>query len=566
LSGLLTAGCLTACQDDDASLATGEVSVRILADDALATSRAEVTPTQQMDLDVLDLNGGIVKSFKDAASNPVDRFTLPVGTYVFHAYSANQNNSAPYFDAGNAYYEVRDTLQVTQGSMQSVKLVCTLAMAKVSVNYNDTLKTNFTQLDCTVGHPSGSLLYNKEETRAGYFPATDSLTLTLQATNTKGHTYSTRQTIPALAPRTHYRVNYSIASQTAGTGEFQITFDATLNEMVFTVGVPLKPTYPVTLLTPDVYGQVAYLYAQSSLEDNTGLTFQYRLKETTDWVSVTPEQKVINGETVWVGKTNQLDFSNEYEYRMAVSDEAKSEVEAFTTESFVEIPNLGFETWTKVDYVYLDLGFLGQKKRDLWYPNADQDNSYWSTGNKGVVQHASCNSNYVEGDEARTGKSPRLTTTEISGIYAAGNLFIGEYNGEGSDGNKYVTFGREYAGARPLKLKGWYRYYATAITNTSGQYPDDANYTQDTGDIYIKLWDAQDNVIAEGHFIPEGTVEQYTKFEIPLTYTSKAKAAKITIVCTSSQYGGYFSGVFCVGKVGVGSILYVDDFELEYYK
>jgi hypothetical protein len=556
LSGLLTAGCLTACQDNDASLATGEVSVRILADDALATSRAEVTPTQQMDLDVLDLNGGIVKSFKDAASNPVDRFTLPVGTYVFHAYSANQNNSAPYFDAGNAYYEVRDTLQVTQGSMQSVKLVCTLAMAKVSVNYSDTLKTNFTQLDCTVGHPSGSLLYNKEETRAGYFPATDSLTLTLQATNTKGHTYSTRQTIPALAPRTHYRVNYSIASQTAGTGEFQITFDAALNEMVFTVGVPLKPTYPVTLLTPDVYGQVAYLYAQSSLEDNTGLTFQYRLKETTDWVSVTPEQKVINGETVLVGKTNQLDFSNEYEYRMAVSDEAKSEVEAFTTESFVTIPNLGFDNWKK--------SWTG-----VWYPNSDASNSYWGTGNEGAALFNNQNSLRVSGSEARTNYAAKLTTVKgsIANVtaYAAGNLFIGSYKTNASDYAKSVTFGRDYAGARPVKLKGWYKYAPVAI-NYSGSIPDDDSYTEDTGDIYIKLWDSEGNVITEGHFYPEGTVSDYSQFEIPLTYTSKAKAAKITIVCSSSRYGGEFNGTDLLGKVGVGSVLYVDDFELEYYK
>jgi hypothetical protein len=557
LSGLLTAGCLTACQDEDASLATGEVSVRILADDALATSRAEVTPTQQMDLDVLDLNGGIVKSFKDAANNPVDRFTLPVGTYVFHAYSANKNNSAPYFDAGNAYYEVRDTLQVTQGSMQSVKLVCTLAMAKVSVTYSDDLKANFSQLDCTVKHPSGNLLFGKDETRAAYFPATDSLTLTLQVTNNKGNSYTTQQTLTAIAPRTHYRVNYSIANDTAGAGEFTISYDATLNEMVFSVGVPLKPTFPVTLLTPDVYGQVAYLYAQSSLDDNTGLTFQYRLKETSDWVSITPEQKVINGETMLVGKTNQLDFSNEYEYRMAVSDEAKSEVEAFTTESFVEIPNLDFETW------------ISKKKygRACWYPNADTSNSYWATGNEGVITLTSSNSNYVDDGNARTGKSARLTTISIAiAGYAAGNLFIGEFKREGDDANKYVTFGREYAGARPLKLKGWYKYYATAISNTNGQYPADANYTEDTGDIYIKLWDAQDNVIAEGHFIPEGTVDQYTQFEIPLTYTSKAKAAKVTIVCTSSQYGGYFDGTSCIGKVGVGSILYVDDFELEYYK
>jgi hypothetical protein len=114
-------------------------------------------------------------------------------------------------------------------------------------------------------------------------------------------------------------------------------------------------------------------------------------------------------------------------------------------------------------------------------------------------------------------------------------------------------------------LKGWYKYAPVAI-NYSGSIPDDDSYTEDTGDIYIKLWDSEGNVITEGHFYPEGTVSDYSQFEIPLTYTSKAKAAKITIVCSSSRYGGEFNGTDLLGKVGVGSVLYVDDFELEYYK
>jgi hypothetical protein len=194
---ILTIWMAQGCQTDDEARATGEVKVSILADPSLSTTRAQMTPAQAIDLDVIDENQTVVKSFKDAAATGVGTFALPVGTYVFHAYSANKNSSTPYFDADNAYYEDRDTVVVTAGSMQDVSLVCTLAMSKVSVNYSDALKTNFTQLDCTVSGPAGSLLYNKEETRAGYFPASGTLLITLNVTNVKGNSFSTQQEIIA---------------------------------------------------------------------------------------------------------------------------------------------------------------------------------------------------------------------------------------------------------------------------------------------------------------------------------------------------------------------------------
>ena len=42
------------------------------------------------------------------------------------------------------------------------------------------------------------------------------------------------------------------------------------------------------------------------------------------------------------------------------------------------------------------------------------------------------------------------------------------------------------------------------------------------------------------------------------------KPAKITIVATSSHYGGEFEGKKVVGQVGEGSTLWVDEFELSY--
>ena len=60
-------------------------------------------------------------------------------------------------------------------------------------------------------------------------------------------------------------------------------------------------------------------------------------------------------------------------------------------------------------------------------------------------------------------------------------------------------------------------------------------------------------------------MSEWSEFSFDVTYTDTTKpAAKMTIVATSSRYGGVFSGSAVIGKVGNGSQLYVDDFELEF--
>ena len=62
------------------------------------------------------------------------------------------------------------------------------------------------------------------------------------------------------------------------------------------------------------------------------------------------------------------------------------------------------------------------------------------------------------------------------------------------------------------------------------------------------------------------SVGTYTPFEVTINYSNTQKRpAKLTIVATSSRYGGNFSGNKVVGQVGAGSTLWVDDFELSYY-
>ena len=80
------------------------------------------------------------------------------------------------------------------------------------------------------------------------------------------------------------------------------------------------------------------------------------------------------------------------------------------------------------------------------------------------------------------------------------------------------------------------------------------------------MWDASGNQIGFGEFVGKEEVTSYKQFSFDITYSNpSAKAASITIVATSSHYGGHFKGSEVTGQVGGGSTLWVDDFELSYY-
>ena len=69
------------------------------------------------------------------------------------------------------------------------------------------------------------------------------------------------------------------------------------------------------------------------------------------------------------------------------------------------------------------------------------------------------------------------------------------------------------------------------------------------------------NVIAYGEWSSQSATSNdntMTKFEIPLEYKrTDVKPTAILVVCSASYWGDYFSG-------GNGSVMYIDDFTLNY--
>ena len=516
------------------------------------TTRADITSTEAIAVDVIDESALVVKHADDW--NEMNDVLLPVATYTIKAYSADKDKEAQGFDAA-PYYEGQTEVAIEANKAKAVEITCKLAQAKVSINCSESFKTAFSDYSCTVEGTDLSIPFVKDESRAAYVKAGQSLTVKVDFGNGKSFSQQITEKTEAAY---YYKVNLDV---TEGNASFDISVDQTIHQYEVTVKVPTKQE-SADMVTGDirndiskVWGQFAYLSGACNLEEITSpVQFRYKKKADSEWTTVEAVQE--EGTKNYSAKVAPLDFDTEYEYYILCGDKA-GETCTFTTESYVEISNLNFDTWTQ--------------KGKNWYPNADASNSYWATGNEGVTTLGDSNSIPVEGSEANNGKAAKLKTVSVALVgYAAGNLLIGNYSTNLNNMAASVQFGRSYNGARPVKLSGYYKYTPGTSMNKNGKIPSDRTLTVDECDIYVKLWSG-DVVIAESHFVTNQTVSEYTQFELPIEYTDMTKRPdKITIVATSSRYGGEFEGsgmlnAKVVGQVAEGSTLWVDDFELSYY-
>lgn len=553
LGMFLGAGVLASCQSEiEEAKGYGYLQLSSVDVNKTVTSRADVTSSEAIAVDVLDESETVVKHADDWKD--LNDVLLPVATYTIKAYSADKDKEAQGFEA-LPYYEGQTEVAIEANKAKAVEVTCKLAQSMVSINCSESFKNTFSDYACSIeGADALSISFAKYETRAAYVKSGQALTLKVDFGN--GKVFSQQITENAEAAY-YYKVNLDI---TEGNATFDITVDQTIHQYEVVVKVPTKQE-STDLKTEDikndvskVWGQFAYLSGTCSLQDAASpVQFAYKKKSESEWKTV----EATKGEgNAYSAKVSPLDFNTEYEYYILCGDKI-GETCGFTTEAFEEIPNLSFDNWTQ--------------NGKNWYPNSEASNSYWATGNEGATTLGSSNSIPVEGSDARTGKAGKLETVTVPLVgYAAGNLLIGSYSTNLNDMASSVQFGRSYNGARPVKLTGYYKYTPGTSMNKNGKIPTDRTLTVDECDIYVKLWSG-DEVIAESHFITNQTVSEYTRFDLPIEYTNMTKRPdKITIVATSSRYGGEFEGTNMfntkvVGQVAAGSTLWVDDFELSYY-
>lgn len=544
----LGVGLISSCQSEiDEAKGYGYLQLSSVDVNKSVTTRADITSSEAIAVDILNASNAVVKHADDWKT--LDDVLLPVATYTIKAYSADKNMETQGFDA-LPYYEGQSSVAIEANKAKTVEITCKLAQTMVSVSCSESFKSTFSDYTCYIeGADALSIPFVKDETRTAYVKAGQSLTVKVDFGN--GKTFS-QEIVSKSKAAYHYKVTLDITDSNA---RIDISVDQTIHQYDVTVKVPTKQE-SADMVTSDirndaskVWGQFAYLSGACNLEEVTSpVQFRYKKKADSEWTTVEAVQE--EGTKNYSAKVAPLDFGTQYEYYILCGDKA-GETCTFTTESYVEIPNLNFDTWSQ--------------NGKNWYPNADASNSYWATGNEGVTLGGSSNSTGVE--DSHSGLAAQLQTVQVKvlivKVTAAGNIFIGNYKTNTSNPASSVSFGRDYTGARPTKLSGYFKYQPGA-TMSDGSVPSE-KLEKDECDIYIQLWSGGET-IGEGHFITNETVSEYTHFEIPIEYTvTNKRPDKIAIVATSSRYGGYFDGMNVIGQLAIGSTLWVDDFELSYY-
>lgn len=328
------------------------------------------------------------------------------------------------------------------------------------------------------------------------------------------------------------------------------------NKLVATWTVDVQPT-DATSTTGKVEAWGTKAILNGGMKSGATPIVEYKKTSESLWKTVDASLVQLLSNTAFKVELKGLDGGTEYQWRITVN-EVTGDPATFQTERIVEIPNLSLDTWTQ------------SENGKNWYPNPvannyDDPQAYWASGNEGITSVGKeATTVPVSGTSAYKGKAAKMTS--LTGVplvgAAAGNLYIGTYKTNLSSPRNSTVFGRPYTGARPTKIRGYYKYLPMPITH---QGTNGVSITKDQCHVYFMMWDSSGKQFAYGEFIVKEEVSEYKPFEVVVDYEDlEAKPARMALVATSSRYGGDFEGMKVCGPVGHGSTLWVDELEFIY--
>lgn len=352
-------------------------------------------------------------------------------------------------------------------------------------------------------------------------------------------------------------------------GQYSFAFhvmneDAVMEEQVNVKVLGAKPAVTMqTVSVDEVWAKFAKVTGSyDSDEVPAGLGFSFKPAAGSSWATAS-SVTVDESSKTFTAEIRGLEPSSDYIVKAVCTVDGAVEGEelTFATESAEIVPNLGFDDW------YQD--------GKIWFPGVGADNCFWDTANKGSSA-LSVFPTTPEESVVISGKAARLESKQVAMVgLAAGNIYTGKFvkaimnlSNPGAELDWGVPFT-----SRPLALKGHYQYAPQAINKTKAPYENMSGKT-DVGQIQIMLtdWDGPFRIstsegkfvdINDSHIIGYGTMDLnatsgYQEFKINVDYRDRTrKPTYIVIVASASKYGDYFTG-------GVGSTLYLDEFELVY--
>lgn len=374
------------------------------------------------------------------------------------------------------------------------------------------------------------------------------------------------------------------------TGSYEFTFDVydskgKSNTATFQLSIVDADVLTLTVpskISGDVWARHARLGGHWLTDAQPAdLQIRYREKGSDAWIATIPAAEINASDAQFYVTIDNLEPETNYEYQALSSKDGvpvAANIQTFTTDIAVPLPNGSFDEW---DGTY------------PWAAGSDEKDKFWDTGNKAaeVAKLVLTQSSDVLPSGVSKGKSALLKSQYtkafgIADVFAAGNIFSGQFGKiEGTSGAS-MTFGQPYT-SRPQKLKGYYKYNSKTIDwdkkgGLAGKedrfhiyiiLTDEAHYLNTTNQSTLfdmdKIKRGEDpHTIAfaelsneefdeQGNDItPSVRMNDYKAFEITLQYYKEnVRPSYIIVAATSSKYGDYYTG-------GIGSELYIDEFEL----
>ena len=544
-----------------------------------ATAPEDYAP-RTLHVEIVDQSGKVVKSTDDFANdkNFQGNIKMKVGTYTIVAHSANWDGNGSGFDT--PYYYGSTTVKVLSQSLVTASVTCTQANVKLTVNYDDVFASSFKSAVTTVTSAVSGIdplqFVMNETTKSGYIPV-GNFDAKLDVVNYSDVSNTLTRKFENVKAREHYILNFKLAQDGYlgdGTGAgVKVEVDESTNTYTYTFEVPRKSAISLVTRAANAWSTFAMLSASVTAKtesfDNAGLTMEWRVAGATDWNVIPYDALTIDAQDNVSTTLKGLTPNTSYEYRLRYINgdtDIVCEPVAFTTEQQIALYNGGFENW------WMD--------GKVAYAN-EQGVSFWDTSNKGAASFGG--SNTTETTDAKYvhsgSKAARLESKYIVIKFAAASLYTGSFiELVGTKGAK-LNWGVPFA-SRPTALKGYMQYEPAAVDRTNSSAPAEApaKGEPDQCGMYCALlsealvvdntdmstfpdWENDSRVIAYGSLPLDQNVHSngaWKEVNIPLVYSNiNKKPTHLLVVFSASKYGDYFHG-------GEGSVLYVDDFSLEY--
>ncbi len=260
---LLAAVLLSCSHDGLRDNGEGWLCARVYEDDALDVripqlrSGNDGTPVFSLTVyDAKDVRKAYLEDCSVLADNPL---ALPAGRYTAVVSSAETGAAA----FGAPFYTGSTGFSIVSGEVANIDITAAVANTKVTVEYDDAVKDNFSSYDFTVSNGQGELVFSNSDGTAdedGWFSVTGTLSWTLSLVNNDGQKYrDLTGTLEDVKAKEHYKFRWSLETEPdgIGAGAVSIVLDDSMNEKEFTLELdPDDTSVPVISADFDYSGRV----------------------------------------------------------------------------------------------------------------------------------------------------------------------------------------------------------------------------------------------------------------------------------------------------------------------